>query len=55
MKKSLTIITIIANLLLYTSWEFFTSTFADGLSVQSVWQQVSPGLQDASQYSGRFQ
>ena len=37
------------------SLEFFISALADGLSLESEWQQVSSSLQDSSQYSGRFQ
>ena len=33
---------------------FHTAT-SDGLSLEIEWQQVSPNLQDSSQYSGRFQ
>ena len=33
--------------------EFFTPAFADSFSLE--WQQVSSGLQDSSQYSGRSQ
>ena len=36
-------------------WEFFTSVFADGFSVESEWHQVSSGFKDSSQYSGRCQ
>ena len=32
--------------------EFFSPALADGLSLDSEWQQVSSGLQDSSQYSG---
>ena len=38
-------ITIIIILLI---WEFFTATLAYGLSLESGWQQVSPGIQDSS-------
>ena len=37
------------------SLEFFTSALADGLSLEIEWQQVSPSLQDSSQYSSRLQ
>ena len=37
------------------SLQFFTSTLADGLSLEIEWEQVSSGLQDSSQYSGRLQ
>ena len=39
----------------FTPWKFFTSALADGLSLESEWQQVSSSLQDSSQYSGRSQ
>ena len=35
--------------------EFFTSALADGLSLESEWQQVSSSLQDSSRDSGRSQ
>ena len=35
--------------------EFFTLAFVDDFSQKSGWQQVSSGLQDSSQYSGRSQ
>ena len=37
------------------SLEFFTKAFDDGLSLEFEWQQVSPSLQDSSQYSGHSQ
>ena len=37
------------------SFEFFTSVFPDGLSLEIEWQQVSSTLQDSSRYSGRSQ
>ena len=43
------------RLLLCSSWEFFTSVLADGLSLEFEWQQDSESLQDSSQYSGRSQ
>ena len=49
------IITIIIVIIIFTSWEFFTSVLADGLSLEFEWQQVSSNLQDCSQYSGRSQ
>ena len=33
--------------------EFFTRTLADGLSLESEWEQISTGVQDSSQYSSR--
>ena len=36
-------------------WEFFISVWADGFSLESVWQQNSSSFQDSSQYFGRFQ
>ena len=36
-------------------WELFVPTLADGLSVNSKWQQVSSGVQDSSEYSDRSQ
>ena len=47
------IIIIIIIIIIITSWEFFTSALADGLSVEFEWQQVSSSLQDSSQYSSR--
>ena len=39
-----------------TSCEFFTPAWSgSGLFLELEWQQVSSGLQDSSQYSGRFQ
>ena len=37
------------------SLEFFTSAWADGLSLEFEWQQVSSSLLDSSKYSGRSQ
>ena len=37
----------------YKGWEFFTSVLADGLSLESEWQQISSSLQDSPQYSGQ--
>ena len=45
----------VLSLLLFNPWEFFTSAKADGLSLESEWQQVSSSLQDSSQYSGQSQ
>ena len=42
-------------ILIFTHWSFFTSELADGLSLEFEWLQVSPNLQDPSQYSGRSQ
>ena len=42
-------------LLLFTPLEFFTPTLADGLSLETEWQQASSSLQDSSQYSSRSQ
>ena len=39
----------------FTPLEFFTSVLADGFSLESEWQQVSSGLQNSSQDSGRSQ
>ena len=39
----------------YYSMRFFTPAFADGLSLESEWHQVSLSLQDSSQYSVRSQ
>ena len=41
-------------IIIFTHREFFTSAFADGLSLESEWQ-VSSSIQDSSQYSGRSQ
>ena len=38
-----------------TPWEFSTSSLADGLSLESEWQQVSSDLQDFAEYSSRSQ
>ena len=46
------IMIIIIILLLFSSWEFSTSALADGLSLESEWQQVSSSHQDSSQCSG---
>ena len=42
-------------IIIITLCEFFTPALADGLSLESKWQQVSSGLPDTSQYYGRFQ
>ena len=42
-------------LLLFIPVEFFTSVLAAGFSLESEWQQVSSGLQNWSQDSGRSQ
>ena len=41
-------------IIIYSFW-VFPSALADGLSLESEWQQVSSGLQDSSEYSGRLQ
>ena len=46
------IFNIHGHIIIY-SIEFSTSALADGFSLESEWQQVSPSLQDTSQYSGR--
>ena len=38
---------ILLHIIIY-SLEFFTSALADGLSLESEWQQVSSSLQDSS-------
>ena len=38
-----------------TLWDFFTSVYADGLSLEFEWQQVSSDHQDSSQYSYQSQ
>ena len=43
------------NLLYITLSELFTPALADGLSLGLKWQQVTSGLQDSYQYSGRPQ
>ena len=48
------VIIIIIIIIIY-SLEFFTSALADGVSLESEWQQVYSSLQDSSQYSGRSQ
>ena len=35
-------------------WELFKPALADGLSLESEWQQVSSGLQDFSPYLGKY-
>ena len=40
-------------IIIVTPSEFFTPAFADGLSLESKWQQVSSCLQDSSEYSSR--
>ena len=35
-------------------WEFFAPALADGLSLESEWQQVSSSLQDLPQYSLKY-
>ena len=42
-------------LLFVLFWEFFTPELPDGYSLEFGWKQVSSGLQDISQYSGRSQ
>ena len=53
----LLLLQIIINIIIIIihTLEFFTSAFADGLSLEIEWQQVSSSLQDSSQYSDRFQ
>ena len=46
---------LLLSLLLFSPWGLFTSIFADGLSMEFEWHKVSSGLQESSQYSGRFQ
>ena len=48
-------IVVIIIIIIIIIWEFFKSTLADGLSLESEWQQVFSNLQDSSQYSGRSQ
>ena len=43
---------IIIIIIIIYSLEFFTSALVDGLSLEFEWQQVSPSLQNSSQYSG---
>ena len=45
----------VKSIIILTPWEFFTSVLADGLSLETEWQQVSSSLQDSSQYSCRSQ
>ena len=45
----------IFNIIIIHSLELFTSTLADGFSLESELQQVSSSLRDSSQYSGRSQ
>ena len=40
-------VTIFISLLLFTRWEFFTSTLPYGLSQRFEWQQVSSSFQDS--------
>ena len=46
---------MIIIVIIFLIWEFFTSALADGLSLESEWQQVSSGLKDSPQYFGRSQ
>ena len=39
----------------YTPWEFFTLALAGGLALGAEWQQISLGLQNSSELSGRSQ
>ena len=48
-QKELFLLGIIIIIIIYTS------ALADGLSLEFEWQQVSSGLQDSFQYSGRSQ
>ena len=47
------LVLLLSSFLLLAS--FFYTNVADGLSLESEWQQVSLSLQDSSQYSGRSQ
>ena len=49
--KNIVIIIIIIIILC----EVLTPAYADGLSLESEWQQVSSGLQSFSRYSGQLQ
>ena len=51
--KSIIYSFIIINIIIFTPLEFFTSVLTDGLLLEFKWQQVSSGLQDSSQDSGR--
>ena len=42
-------------IILFASLSSFIPVLADGLFLESEWQQVSSGLQDSSQYSGQSQ
>ena len=44
--------TVCISIYYFTSYEIFTHVLADGLSLESEWQQVSSGFQDSSQYYG---
>ena len=46
---------IIIIIIIIYSLDFFISVLADGLLLETEWQQVSSSLQDSSQYSGRLQ
>ena len=46
---------IITIIIIILRWEIFTPALASGLPLEFEWQQVSSGLQDSSQYSGRSQ
>ena len=39
--------------IIITPCEFFISSFADGISMESEWLQFSPIFQNSSQYSGQ--
>ena len=43
------------NIYYITPCKFLTRALADGLSLESEWQQVTTGFQDSSQYCGRPQ
>ena len=46
------IIIVIIIIIIIISCELFTPANADGLSLESEWQQVSSSLRNSSQYSG---
>ena len=43
------------NYIFLLIWEFFAPSLADDFPMESEWQQVTPSLQNSTQYSGRSQ
>ena len=51
----LSILALIWLVLVDWCLRLFTTALADGISLESEWEQVSPGLQDSSQYASQSQ